>query len=149
MLKLKVAEICQTQMTPFKNGKPRDLWWYWCKKRHLHLVLRVPQGLEVARARALNPTNVEGFYSNLLNVYNTNAYPPSHIWNLDENGCNASKSGLSRILASKGTRQVHAQISNEREWLSILTSINASGGIIPHFFIFKGKRRVRDYIQHC
>ena len=149
MLKLKVAEICQGKLTPFKDGILGDSWLYWFKQRHPHLVMRKPQGLEVARAKAMNPITCHGFYKNLLQLYNKFAYPPSNIWNVDESGCNASKSGLDRVLARKGVRSVYAQIPNEREWLSILTSINAAGHCIPHFYIFKGKRRLRDYIHLC
>ena len=149
LLKLKVAEICQGRITSFKNGMPGDSWFYWFMKRHPHLVLRIPQGLETTRARAMNPITVQGFYSNLLKLYKIYAYSPSHIWNVDESGCNVSKSGLGKVLAKKGIRYVYAQIPNEKEWLSILTSINAAGWSIHHFFIFKGKRRIKDYIQHC
>ena len=68
---------------------------------------------------------------------------------MDESGINASKFGLSKVLARKGIRNVHTQIPNEREWLSVLTSINAAGASIPHFFIFKGKRRLKDFIKLC
>ena len=149
MLKLKVAEICQGKLTPFKDGIPGDSWFFWFKQRHPHLVMRMPQGLEVARAKAMNPSVCHGFYKNLLQLYNKFAYPPSNIWNVDESGCNASKSGLDKVLARKGVRSVYAQIPNEREWLSILTSINAAGWSILHFYIFKGKRRLRDYIHLC
>ena len=149
MLKLKVAEICQGKLTPFKDGIPGDSWFFWFKQRHPHLIMRMPQGLEVARAKAMNPSICHGFYKNLLQLYNKFAYPPSNIWNVDESGCNASKSGLDKVLARKGVRSVYAQIPNEREWLSILTSINAVGWSIPHFYIFKGKRRLRDYIHFC
>ena len=46
-------------------------------------------------------------------------------------------------------KNVYAQIPNEREWLSILTSINVARHSIPRFYIFKGKRRLRDYIHLC
>ena len=46
-----------------------DLWLYWFRQRHLHLVMRAPQWLEIARAKAMNPTTVHGFYSNLLELY--------------------------------------------------------------------------------
>ena len=111
--------------------------------------MRMPQGLEISKARAMNPITCHGFYSNLLQQYSNFTYHPSHIWNVDESGINASKSGLGKVLARKGIRNVHAQIPNEREWLSVLTSINAAGASIPHFFIFKGKRRLQDYIQLC
>ena len=139
----------QSRVTPFKDGIPGDSWFHWFRKRHPHLVMRVPQGLEFARAKAMNPSTVQTFYSNLLQQYSSYAYTPSHIWNVDESGCNASKSGLSKVLAKKRTRHVHAQIPNEREWLSVFTSINAAGGTILHFFIFKGKKKIYDYLQFC
>ena len=149
MLKLKVAKICQGRLTSFKDGILGNNWLYWFRQRHLHLVMRVPQGLEIARAKAMNPTTVHGFHSNLLQLYNKYAYNAFHIWNVDENGCNASKSGLGKVLARKGIQSVHAQIPNERKWLSVLTFIDVAGIFIPYFFIFKGKRRIKDYIQLC
>ena len=72
----------------------------------------MPQGSKVARTKAVNPTTVHGFYSNLLQLYNKFAYTPSHIWNVDESGYNASKSGLNKVLIRKGMRSFHAQIPN-------------------------------------
>ena len=89
----------------------------------------------------MNPTTIQAFYSNLLQLYNTYTYTPSHIWNVDDSSCNASKSGLSKVLARKGTRHVHAQIPNEREWLSVYTSINAGGGTIPYFFYLQRQKK--------
>ena len=69
---------------------------------------------------------------------------------MDESGCNASKSNVEKILTRKGVRNIYAQISNEREWLSVLTSINIVGRSIPHFFILKGKKKkLTDYIHLC
>ena len=93
-----------------------------------YLVMEVPQGLEIASARRMNPRNcVRGFYCNLPQFYKDNLYNPSHIWNVDESGCNASRSGLEKVLVKKGIMAVHIKILNEREWLSVLTSINATG----------------------
>ena len=66
MVKLKVAEICQGRLIPFKDGIPRDSWLFLFKQRHLHLVIRILQGLEIVRARAMNPITIHGFYSSLL-----------------------------------------------------------------------------------
>ena len=37
-LKLKVAEICQENATPFKNDILRHNWLKWFKKRHSNLI---------------------------------------------------------------------------------------------------------------
>ena len=143
MLKMKVAEICQGKLTPFKDGIPEDSWLHWFRQRHPDLVMRVPQRLEIARARPMNLTSVHGFYSNLQQSYRDHDYTPSHIWNVDESGCNAFGSGLGKVLAKKRIRAIHVEIPNERQWFSILTSINAARSTILHFFIFKGKERLR------
>ena len=84
------------------------------------------QGLEIVRTIAMNPFTMQGFYSNLLKIYNTYEYIPFHIWNVDESGCNAFKSDLGKVLARKGTRIAHAQILNKKEWLNVFISINAT-----------------------
>ena len=145
-LKLKVAEICQSRETPFKDGIPGRSWLKWFKKRHPHLVMRIPQGLNMKRAKNLCPSQVQAFYENLQTLYNQEEYPPSHLWNVNESWANASRNGFGKVFAPRGTRNVHLLTPNEREWISVLTCINASGETIPNYYIFKGLRIRRDYI---
>ena len=58
-LRTKVAELTQTRWTPFTNGIPGKSWVKWFRNRHPELVLRVPKGLDLNRARALCPQNVQ------------------------------------------------------------------------------------------
>ena len=109
-LKLKVAEIYQTRGTPFKDGIPSKNWLTLFQKRHPHLVLRTPQPLEVCRARNLCPFMVHTFYTNLQHLYNQQNYQPSHIWNVDESGANASRNGVGRVFAARGSRNVRTLI---------------------------------------
>ena len=148
-LKLKVAEICHTRGTPFKDGIPGKSWFILFQKRHPHLVLRTPQPLEVCRARNLCPSMVHTFFTNLEHLYKQQNYQPSHIWNVDESGANASRNGVGRVFAPKGSRNVHTLIPNEREWISVLTAINAQGESISNFYIFKGIRPRRNYLALC
>ena len=64
-LKNKVAEITQERIIPFMNGILGNSWIKWFKLRHPELVLKVPQGLDQRRAKALNIDNVARSYSNL------------------------------------------------------------------------------------
>ena len=126
-VKAKVAEIIQERITPFTNGIPGKSWLKWFKARHPTLVLRIPQGLDYKRAKAVNPTSCAEFYNNLVSLYDKHSYPPYCIWNIDETGCSASQSGLAKVFAKKGIKGAHKTMPSEREWLSILTAINASG----------------------
>jgi hypothetical protein len=146
-LKAKVFELTQTRPTPFTDGIPGSSWVKWFRRRHPYLTLRSSQGLELARARGMCPENVSTFYENLKLLYTQHNYAPDHIWNCDETGAQAGRSGGGRVFARKGVRNVHTVIPNEREWLSVLSCINASGGHIPNFYIFKGKQMRRNFLQ--
>ena len=148
-LKFKVGEIYQGRVTPFKDGVPGKSWLKWFKRRHPQLVLRIPQALDVNRAKGLCPPMVAKFYENLQNIYMEQEFQPTYIWNVDESGANTSRNGVGKVLAAKGSRNVHTIIPNEREWISVLTCINAFGDTIPHYYIFKGVRARRDYLALC
>ena len=117
--------------------------------RNSRLVLRQPQSLDSNRTRALCPSNVERFYTNLSAIYTQHKYQPSIIWNIDESGVQADRNGHIRVFASRGTRNMQCVVSNEREHLTILSAISASGVSIPNYYIFKGKRASKTYIQLC
>jgi hypothetical protein len=106
--------------------------------------LRLAQGLDSKRARSLSAVNVNSFYENLSCLYDAHNYSPSHIWNCDETGVQAGRNGGAYVLAKTGTRSVHQVVLDEREWLIVLTYINAAGESIPNFYIFRGKRFRRN-----
>ena len=148
-LRLKVALITQERVTPFRDGIPGDSWVRWFKKRHPDLTMRQSQGLEFARAKGLCAENVASFYNNLEQAYETQNYPPERIWNCDESGAQAGRNGGGLVWAKKGSKTVHSLMPNEREWITVLSCINAGGESIPSFYIFEGKRRRENYIANC
>ena len=44
---------------------------------------------------------------------------------------------------------MHQVIPTKTEWLSILSAINGGGGTISNYYIFKGIRKMRDYVVFC
>ena len=44
---------------------------------------------------------------------------------------------------------MHSIVPDQRKWLFVLVSINATGFSIPSFYIFRGKRFGKNYIQRC
>ena len=114
-LKLKVAEMTQTRMIPFRNGIPGKSWIRWFKNRHPELVLRSPQPLDMNRAKALNPTNVAQFYANLEDLYFQHPYEAWQVWNYDESGAQANRNGEGAVIARRGTKNVYTIVPQDRE----------------------------------
>ena len=149
-LRRKVAEITQEQWTPFTDGIPDKGWLKWFRNRHPELTLRSAQGLDEGRARGLNPSSVASLYENLQKAYEEHSYSPSHIWNADESEAQAGRNGGGTLVfARRGTRSVHTTIPSSNEHLTVLSTVNALGQSIPNFYIFKGKRKLRNYIVRC
>jgi hypothetical protein len=106
----------------------------------------------MGRARGLCPSSAASLYCNLEELYNNSKYPPSHIWNCDETGVQARRSGGATVLAKMGSRSVHYVEIDQREHLSVLPCINAQGGCIPNFYILKGTyflQDSQDYVKRC
>ena len=131
------------------SGVPGKRWFRCFRRRHLQLVNRHSQGLEVARACALNPTTPEILYSKLEFLYSSYKYPPAHIWNCDESGVQVGHSGGGTVFAKRGSRSVHSIELNQKEHLSVLSCVNADGGSISNFYILKGSYFLADYIARC
>jgi hypothetical protein len=93
--------------------------------------------------------NVKSFYDNLETIYSKHKYSLDRIWNCDESGAQAGKNGGRVVIARIGAHRVHSIVPNQREWLSVLVSINAAGFSIPSFYIFREKRFGQNYIQQC
>ena len=148
-LRLKVAEMTQVRLTPFPNGIPGLSWVKWFRRRHPDLSLLVAQGVETGRARGLCPENVYSFYENLVEAYQEQKYPASQIWNADESGAQAGRTGGAMVVASKGAKQAHSVELDEREHVTVLSCINAEGQSIPNFYIFKGHKFKSNYIRGC
>ena len=114
-VKAKVVEIIQERLIPFTNGILGKSCLKWFRARHPSLVLRIPQGLDYKRARAVNPTSCAKFYNNLTSLYDKHSYPLYCVWNIDETGCSASQSGVAKVFAKKGIKGVHKTMPSERK----------------------------------
>ena len=52
------------------------------------------------------------------------------------------------MLANRGSRCVHSIEPDHKEYLSILSCVNADGGYIPNFYILKGTYFLKKYIAN-
>lgn len=108
----------------------------WFKTRHPQFTTNCTR-IRNRAGQWLYPTNVLTFYQNLETIYTTNGYALVYIWNVDESGARSGKVG-DNVLARKDQRHVQTIILNNIKSLTVLSTINASGKIIPNFYIFEG-----------
>ena len=70
----------------------------WFKHCHSELSFWVAQELSVARAEALYEENVQSFYDNLSKLYMSLGYSIERVWNCDETGVQAGRSGIAIVI---------------------------------------------------
>lgn len=76
------------------------------------------------------------FFSNLCKLYDKYKFEPHNIYNIDEIGVTTVHKPT-KILAVKGTKQVSAITSRERETLvTVVLAVNAIGNTEPPMLIF-------------
>ena len=130
-----------------KDGVPSRGWLKGFRKSHEKLVLRRAQALPQSRARNLCLETVASFYENLEVLYNRNNYSAHQIWNCDESGAQAGHDGGGYVLVKRGSKDVYKVTPDQREWLFVLSCINANNEKVPNFYIFKGKRKRKDFLR--
>jgi len=101
------------------------------------------------RALNLRLAIVSKFYNTLFAAYEQHSYAPDHIWNCDEIGLHAGRNCGMRVIAKRGRKNVRKILPKSREWITILSCVNAIGSSIPRFYLFKGKTQLKNYIQNC
>ena len=84
------------------------------------------------------------FYDTLSNAYQKHSYSPNHIWNCDETRLQAGKNCGMRVIAKRGSKNVHKILSKGREWITILCCENEVVVSIAGFYLFKGKGQLRN-----
>ena len=124
-------------------------WLKWFLHRHPEISFKSSQILDQKRARALNSSTTKRFFQNSSDLYEQHQYKACQIWNLDESGAMASRNGQAKVLARKGTRVVQSITPDSKEWIIVLTCVNAVGQWIPKFYIFKEVRHTKNYTILC
>ncbi len=123
-------------------------WYRAFMSRHQDLSLRMPEATSAARAQGFNSVVVGKFFDLLEELQSKLHFSPDRIFNVDETGITTVPNKPSRVIASKGKKQVGALSSAERgKLVTVEICMSASGNFIPPFFVFPRCRMKADLLD--
>lgn len=121
-------------------------WMKSFMSRHPNLTLRKPEATSGARAMGFNQPSVKKFFDLLKGIIDQFKLTPDRIYNSDETGISVNPKGHSKIIATKGKRQVGALKSAERgDNVSVELCFSAAGVYMPPMLIFPRKRIQKEF----
>ena len=114
-------------------------------KRHSQICVREPQQTSLDRATGFNPEQVSRFFDILEELYDSNGFDGTRVFNMDETGISTVQQNTTKILGQKGKKQIGCLSSAERgSNTTIACCFSASGQYVPPLILFKGARLPRD-----
>ena len=112
--------------------------------------MRTPENTSIARAQAFNKENINAYFKALGNIMESHKFRPENIYNVDETGLSTVQTKPSKILASKGRKQVGTISSAERgQNFTFVCCMNALGQFIPPVHIFPRKRLKEELMNNA
>lgn len=125
-------------------------WYYSFMSRHNRLTLRTPEQISANRIKSFNRESVNGFFTNLTEVYENNPNFGHRIFNMDETGFPTVPTKTVKVIAEKGSKRVSQFASAERGTnVTMALAVDVLGNRCPPFFIYPRKKIQASYLLNA
>lgn len=114
-------------------------WIYHFMERNPLVASVIGRKLQAERAEAATPEQVQAFYDLFERVRKRFSIRVEDTWNIDETGVALGVCANTRVLASSRKNKAYVKSPEDREWVSIVETVSASGQKIQLLVISKGK----------
>jgi hypothetical protein len=134
---LYVGEICGQEV----GGS----WPKRFLKHHPDLKIKKTQGLETARAKALNQFAVGGFFDMLDELIKEYDIAPENLYNMDKKGIQLSIGAKVAVMVDRDQKTAYSIEDGNRELVTVIEAICADGSAVQPAVIFQAKRRNAEW----
>jgi hypothetical protein len=144
---IKAVEAFATELLQ-RRGDQKALGQCWYSNflaRREDLKVSKTRTLDQNRRDATHPEVLQGWFSLFSNVVSTYGIPEADWYNMDEKGFMKGVGDASKIIISKEESHAYINQPGNREWVSVIESINTTEYSLPPFVIFKGKTIQRSW----
>ena len=114
-------------------------------RRHPDLKIKKTQGLETARAKALNQFVVGDFFNMLDKLIKEYNIAPENLYNMDEKGVQLGIGAKVAVLVDSDQKTAYSIEDGNRELVTVIEAICADGSTVHPAVIFQAKRRNAEW----
>lgn len=121
------------------DGKIGQNWIPRFLRRHPDI--QTKRGISIAnqRVQTLYSSSISAWFSQLLSLLTDKSIEIANIWNMDETGTALGVCANQTIIGTASTKRSYVSRPENREWVSVIECISATGKAIVPLVIFKGK----------
>ena len=107
-------------------------------QRHPEMKSKYTQKYDYQRAKCEDPQLIKDWFKRVKETIKRYGIVPEDIYNIDETGFQMGITSTSKVVCGLETRQSHAKAlqPGNREWVTSIVAINASGSALPAQIIF-------------
>ena len=119
-----------------------ELWVNRYIKRRPELKSKYTRRYDYQRAKCEDPELIKGWFDRVQETIQRYGILEQDIYNMDESGFQMGVASTAKVICGSETRDSHAKSiqPGNREWITIIITINASGSALPPQIILAGKR---------
>lgn len=124
------------------SGGPNKVGKNWISRfiqRHPEIRSKVGRKLQSQRVDCTSPQALATWFEHLQLVQQRYNILPQHAWNMDESGIALGVCNNQRVLGTTDTPSTYKKSPENREWVSIIETISATGVRLQPTVIFKGQ----------
>lgn len=132
----------------FKDNVPGGKWFKLFLRRHPELSLKQAEYINKARAN-ITPEKIRRWFQEILELLGNERCvleDPKRVWNLDETALYLNPAG-NTVLAEKGKHCYGTSANSDKENITTLICVNASGEFAPPLTLYKFERLPSNYAK--
>ena len=122
-------------------------WVYRFINRHSELKSRYNRKYDYQRAKCEDPEVIRGWFLLVRNTIAKYGIADEDIYNFDETGFQMGVISTAKVVTAAEKARTDLIQPGNREWVTVIESINSAGWILPPMVVFKGKMNQRSWYQ--
>jgi hypothetical protein len=143
-----IKDIANRLLSERSTERVGQRWAYNFIKRHPELATRYNRKYDYQRAQCEDPILIRGWFALLSNTIAKYGVQESDIYNFDETGFLMGVISTATVVTTseKAGRAKLRQPGN-REWVTVIQGVNATGWALPPFVVVKGSNILQSWFE--